>query len=429
MIEHRRPAVAMLVVLVTIFAYSLWWAPVVQHQAEWLSPADLWGQFRAAHYVGWGDEGSIYANGTSLNTFPGIAVLLSPVAMVSGALNLTESFQLFLPKPTAWLVLGPASILLSSMLLFPLDAVARRLQVPPRRRSLVMALEAALIWPVVAIWGHPEATLAVAFALYGILAAVDRLWLRAAMLLALGVAFQPLVLVVVPLVLAFVPVRRWLPLAGIVALPSAVLLLAPLAQQWGTTWFQLSRQPGYPARAHPTPWLAWAPVLQHPRSVIVRELRYVRFPDGRHLLTMVPVHETSALVIASGPGRIVAMVIACGLGIWIARWRPPLSTVLWCGAVALSLRCALESVLLPYYLLPGLALALVVAATTSMRRFILVIAMSAACTALSYRHSGPWGYYLPIVITLAAALWAAWPGVGTIEAEPIEAPESIERVR
>ena len=122
-----------------------------------------------------------------------------------------------------------------------------------KRRIVLTCVETVLIWPTVALWGHPEDTLALAFAFTGLMASFDRRWVHAAAFFALAVAFQPLVLLVLPIVLSYVPVRKWPTLAAIVALPSALLLLPPLIQEWGPTTFALLKQPNYPALNHPTP--------------------------------------------------------------------------------------------------------------------------------------------------------------------------------
>src|ERR1700689_4768484 len=88
--------------VVTGMAYSLFWAPVVQHHPYWLTPGDLWATYRGAHYIGWGYLGGVYGAGTSLVTLPGILVVLAPLAMLTGAFGLTESFPRFVLHPTAW---------------------------------------------------------------------------------------------------------------------------------------------------------------------------------------------------------------------------------------------------------------------------------------------------------------------------------------
>jgi hypothetical protein len=87
-------------------ACSLWWNPVFHDTSYWMTPNDFWATYRGAHFVGWGDLGDVYRNGTGLITFPGIIVLLAPVAMLTGALGMSEGFPLAVAHPTAWLSSG-----------------------------------------------------------------------------------------------------------------------------------------------------------------------------------------------------------------------------------------------------------------------------------------------------------------------------------
>ena len=79
--------------------YSLSGIPVVHHTQIWIIPGDIWSTFRAAHWVGWGNIGGIYGSDTQLVTFPGIAVLLAPVAMISGASRTRRIHLPHLPQP------------------------------------------------------------------------------------------------------------------------------------------------------------------------------------------------------------------------------------------------------------------------------------------------------------------------------------------
>lgn len=99
--------------LVTAMVYCLLWSPLVRHTHQWVVPGDIWGTFRSAQFVGWGDLGNVYGAGTGLVTFPGILLLLAPVAMITGAFGMTDSFPFQLAHPTSWLVLGPYEILIS----------------------------------------------------------------------------------------------------------------------------------------------------------------------------------------------------------------------------------------------------------------------------------------------------------------------------
>ena len=76
----------------TGMAYSLWWAPVVRHQSNRLTPGDIWYSVRTAHWIGWGSLSFVYSNSRSeLITLPGFEALLTPFVVLSSALGLSES--------------------------------------------------------------------------------------------------------------------------------------------------------------------------------------------------------------------------------------------------------------------------------------------------------------------------------------------------
>jgi uncharacterized membrane protein len=407
--------------------FSLFWNIVIHHVGVWETPPDLWNTFRDAHYVIWDGEGQVYNANTSFVTFPGIAVLLAPIAELQSIFHLTESYPIFLLKPTAWYVLGPVNLLCGGVLLFPLDAIARRLSIPFLRRGLATLLESILIFPAIAYWGHPEDTLALAFALYGLLAGYDRRWLHCAGFFALAVAFQPLTLLILPIALAYVPAKKWLAFGGIVALPSALLLIAPLIQQWKATTYAILKQPNFPTIDHATPWLSLAPVLSPRQWRYTYGLHVVTSSTGKEKLVYSAQRILAGEVVQAGPGRTIALVLACLVGVWIARRRPPLIQVVWWAAFALGLRCVFESVMDPYYLVPTLVLVVVVASTLGKTRFVVTLAAAALCTKTSYWHTGEWRYYLLVVGSLLLALVLSWPGQGTqrIADDPTKTPETV----
>ncbi len=399
---HAVPLPAAAAVVVLGMALSLLGGSIFGHSGAWVSPDDIWGTLRAAHMVGWGGEGAIYQQHTGYLSFPGLPVLLAPVAMLSGALHLSESLPLYLPHPTAWLLLGPVEMALGTVVLFPLDAVARRFGVPRARRTGVVWAAAALIWPVVAVWGHPEDLLAVAFSLYALLAAFDERWTRSAVLLAVALAFQPLAVLVVPIVLARLPWRQWLRCAAIVVAPSALLLVAPLAHAWRTTLHTLVDQPTFPTTGHPTPWVALAPLIARARTIHAATEAMGRAAAGR----AAPLPSRAVEVVAGGPGRLIAIACVLALAVVIARRRPSEHAVLWLAALGLSLRCVFESVMFPYYVVPGLLLALVAASVAGRWRLMGAVGFAVACTWIAYWHAPRWDYYFAVVVTLLGA-WVA----------------------
>jgi hypothetical protein len=406
--EHKWPVSGALALLLFGMIYSFFWYPVVRHIQYWVTPSDIWSTFRDAHYVIWSGEGAVYNANTNFVTFPGIAVFLAPFAWLQDALKLSASSPgIFLAKPMSWYLLGPVDLLCGGFLLFPLDLLARRLSLSSPRRALATLLETALIFPAVAFWGHPEDTLAIGLGIYALLAAYDRRWLHSAAFFALAVVFQPLTLLIVPLALAYVPARKWPTFGVVMAIPSAALLIAPLVKDWGPTTYAIFKQPNDPGVDHPTPWLSFAPILRPAGWATVSKLHYIK---GTDRVTYGPVRIWAGEIVAAGPGRTIALALACLVGVWVARRKPVLVEVIWWAALALSLRCVFESVIDPYYLVPSLVLVIVAGSTVGKVRFVLILVAAAICTRASYWHTGEWRYYLIVIGSLLAAVALSWPG-------------------
>ncbi len=403
------PLMATVAILLTGMAYSFWWSSLYYHLYGWITPPDLWSTFRDAHWVGWGSEGAIYDANTSLVTFPGIAVLLTPLALLQNPLHLTASLPIYLARPTEWYLLGPVDLLLGGFVLFALNVLAVRLEISARRRILLVWVEAVLVWPVVVVWGHPEDTIAVAFAVYALVAVYDHKWLHVGFFLGLAVAFQPLVLLMIPAMFALIPLRRWPLIVGETALPSTVLLVGPLIHEWGPTTRTLIQQPNFPKLNYPTPWLALAPKLPSYRYATSYKFHELTLSNGTKAYGATPRKLLSGAVVAAGPERDISLVLAILLGIYLFRRRPSWPRLIWWMGVALSLRCAFESVLDPFYFFPGIALLLVASFTTTWRKISLTLFLSAACTKLSYWHTGEWTYYVLVIGALALACASAFP--------------------
>ncbi len=391
----------------------------------WRVPGDIWGTLRGAHVVAWGDIGGVYRAGTGLVSFPGTAVLLVPVALVSSALGLTESFPYPLPHPTAWLVLGPYEVVLASVALFAVDALARRLAVPAGRRAWLSVTGAIVLFPVDALWGHPEDAVAVGLLLYGLRAGLDGRLVSAGWLAGAAVAVQPLVLLGLPVVAAVIGWRRLPGLAVRTALPAAAVLAVCLVGAEHATVHALLDQPNFPRIDRVTPWTALAPRL-----------------GGRG----------RSLAVAAGPGRLVALAgaVAVGAGLWRCRWATVVgarhrsrwvragsaaspmvvpsptadaaagpilgmggSAVVWALAVALSLRCLTESVMDPYYLWPPLGVGLLAAATASGRaggkRFAVAGAAAVATTVLAELHLVWWVWWYGVTFGMLVTVACGFP--------------------
>ena len=362
-------------------AYSFLWGPVVRHEAVWVVPGDIWSTFRNAHFVGWGDMGTIYDPNYGLLTFPAVVVALAPVAMVAGHFGLTESIGAFMVvHPSAWLLLGPATLLLGGSCLFAFDALAEELGVARVTRWLLLGAESAVVFVVVGMWGHPEDMAALGLATYALLTGHRGRWRAAGWLWGAAIAFQPLVLVLVPVAVASCPAGQRARTAARAVLPTVVLMILPLATHWTMTTGALLHQSNRTDLDHPTPWIAFSAHLG---------------PN----------------VVSAGPGRILALLAAVGLGVVAWRLRPSLWGLVWLGGLALTLRCFFESVMVPFYLGPPFALLLVAAAAApGRRRLVVATAAMVAATVLAHHRLGEWPYWLAMVAFLAVGLACAWPG-------------------
>jgi hypothetical protein len=346
--------------------YCFFWGPALYHSNGWRIPGDIWGTFRSAQFIGWGDLGGVYGAGTALVTFPGILLVMTPVAMLAGALGMTESFPFTLPHPTAWLLLGPYEILISCSALFACDALAQRLGVGRGRRRLLCVAQAIVLWNISVIWGHPEDAVALALAIYGLVLALDGRWSGAGWLFGAAIVTQPMVILVVPVVLALAGKERAVPLVFRSILPSVLLLAAPLAAEFHVTAHALIDQPNFPNLDHRTPWTFLAPKLGG---------------SGR------------LVNVAAGPGRIVAVVLACALGWWARRWRARPQMIVLSVAAALALRCFTESVMVAFYVWPVLAVGLVSVMRGRPGRWACGLAAAIVVTICSDTHLGEWAWW------------------------------------
>ena len=271
---------------------TTWWGPLITGAHGWPLPDDLWATLAAAQRLAHLDIAGLYTPPTGLVSFPGAAVILVPVVAVIDAAGISLQVPgVHNPHPAAWLVAGPYEIAVSAVALFAADAIAERLGATRPQRAFLAAASATALWCVSVYWGHPEDAVAVGLLLYGILALSQGRTGRSAWLVGAAVAVQPLVLVALPILLVIIEPRRLAGFLARAAAPSVVLLGAAAAANWSATIHAVTNQPNWPTVDHPTPWTSLAPRLGHG-------------------------------AVAAGPGRILAIVVACGCAIVVGqRWR------------------------------------------------------------------------------------------------------------
>ena len=384
-VERRAPVVATFAMFVPVLAYSLLGhAGTHGGHYELVTPSDLWGLVASSWALVHGQFAHIYVvpQGT-LTSPPALEVALAPVLLIAQATGLASQHS---GQPVGlWLLLAPVVLLLASTLLFAIDAVARHWDLSDGRR-LGLALASALgVANVTGLWGHPEDCIAVAMVLWSALALERRgsaAGPRAAWLLGVGIAFQPLAILAVAPVLTRLGWRSVARNSWRLAVPSLVVLLPALLGEPGRTRFVLMDQPFLPSSVSFTPLTHLAPVIG----------------PGMN---------------GGGPTRLVATLLAVGLAVVVCRRRHDLPTVLTMCAVAFFLRVLFETELNWYYLWPVAALCLLLAARRSGGRLAMCSAAVVASIVLgnhnTVHHIVLWWPALmaSLVVMLAAATWAS----------------------
>jgi hypothetical protein len=363
-------------------AYSLYWPAVVRHNDRyWITPGDFWSTLRAAHYVGWGGLSFVYSSRAVFVTLPGFATVLSPFAILGSHLGLTESAPgIFLPKPQIWLFVGPVALLLSGIALFGLDALATRLGVAPSSRRILLVAEAVVLWPATAIWGHPEDAVAVGLVAFALVAIWEGRWALAGWLLGGAIAMQLLVVLAVPVVVGVAGARKAGPLLARACVLPGFFAVAVLVPNFRRSLSVLTKQPTFPQIDHPTPWVHLSPTL-------------------------------APHVVAAGPSRVLAAAVALGAG-WLAcRWRDNLPMLVYALAVVFAARCVFESVMVPYYVMPAVCMAVLVSFVREWPRRLTTVTAALALTVVTFYRVGEWRYFIEMGGLLAVMLVAAHPSL------------------
>jgi hypothetical protein len=172
-----------------------------------------------------------------------------------------------------------------------------------------------------------------------------------------------------------------------VAAPTLALLVLPLTMNWSVTVHGLLSQATYPSLNRPTPWLHFAPSLGH---------------EGY-------IGATAVAAAADGPSRLLAVLFSIVLGFSFRRAAHELGVLIAVVALTLSLWCAFETVIAPYYVWPTIAVALIGLSTTSRLRSVatLVFASLADLASNADLHA-EWVWWV-IVSALGVLLAASWP--------------------
>jgi hypothetical protein len=367
--------------ILAAMAYSLFWSPVVRGRpGYWVTPGDFWMTVKVARLIGSGHLGTVYGAHADLVTLPGYHILLAPLAVLCRALGLAvyELPHHALPQPSAWLVLGPFVLATTAPLLASIDRLGVLLGVSDRRRTGILVAATLAAWPALQMWGHPEDVLAVALCTWSLTAVLEGRLNVAGWLLGAAITTQLLAVMIVPVLVGYVGGRKALGLLARAAIPPGAILLTVLVGDFGDTFRTLTKQPNFPVADHPTPWM--------------------------HLSPPLPLQE-----VAAGPARMIGVAVAVICGLQAYRWRLDPKKVLWLCVVALFARCEFEAVMDPYYVMPAVVLAILLAAFASRSRWHLVLTGAGGITVLTFQNLSMWVYWLQMTVLVAAICWGSYP--------------------
>lgn len=385
----RRSQVGLVVgaaAVVVMALFSFLWVPL--HGASgWLVPGDSWFGVYSAGLVAHGQVDQLYAGGKALESFPGWEYLLSPAVGFLAVVGLHLPLHVFSEDhPVMWPALAPLFWLSVVFVMVAVDGLVEKLEMAVSARVGVCLAAAALSFQAVALWGHPEDLIALSLVLFAMVES-DRArvswWL-----LGCAVLVQPLALLAVPVVAWGEVWRGWRDLvdsAWRIALPSVVLVVPALLLAGATGVSRWVGQGNFTAIDHVTPWARFAPSMGHQ-------------------------------LVAEGPGRSAALAVAVVVGLAVRlsyqSTRPKLELMLWAVGVCFAVRCAVEAVMDPFYVVPALV-CLTVAGLLRWRRadinVAVIVVAAGSCTVAAFVVGPAWSYYIGYMVPLVVLVLYSVP--------------------
>ena len=170
--------------------------------------------------------------------------------------------------------------------------------------------------------------------------------------------------------------------------------------------------------------VAVGPFVADPHDMLHVVVEQPTFPNilGNHKTLWTPLAphlsgSGTTDTVGGGPLRLVALVLAAGIGWWSQRWRQRHEMVVWGVALALALRVYTESVMTADDTWPALALGILVAARADVRRFVTVLVAAVVTLVVGQWSIDSYVWWAVqvvgvTVILVAAAAAPAAPGTG-----------------
>jgi hypothetical protein len=214
----------------TLF-YSFYLFGVIKHAHVWAySTTDIWLVVDGGRFVWHGALGYIY-QGTQSYSLPLSFIVMAPVSGLIDHYGLVEGSPFPIAHPSAWLLVGPYSLVFGIFLLHGVRRLAWDLGV--RRRLWAVQLAAVLLVLVPCFqWGHFEDVVALTFVLHAVRKVLVGDFVRAALLISVAVSFKQTAGMLIPWLVFMAPRGLRLRCLGAAcALPAAFVALT-LGVDW-----------------------------------------------------------------------------------------------------------------------------------------------------------------------------------------------------
>ena len=312
---------------------------------QWFMSGDVWWTTQSAQWVSHGAVGTVYEANPWFSALPGFLILYAPVTALGDHLGLVTGYPFPVPHPSMWLVGGPFFFLTGSSCVLGVDRLATTLQIPSRRRKLVLVVLAVLVVaPTPGLAGHPEDMLAMAILCFSVSMYLEGRFAAAGYLLASAVMIQTWAGLAVPLLVLAAPVgERLRMLVRSSALPGLTAALL-VALDFRPAVTDLLRQP----MVNSGQKLPWWSIAGH-----------MTVTDGWHKVQ----------VVVGSSSRWMAVLVALATALSVRRRNSPQQILAGLSVVMLA-RGVFETEFWDYYLAPAtVLLVLLVAMTTTARPY------------------------------------------------------------
>jgi hypothetical protein len=351
--------------------YSLYLAGYLYHTKAWTQPVDIWLAVDAGRYVWNGALGHVY-EGTQAYALPLSFIVMAPISGLVDHFGLVEGSPFAVPHPSAWLLVGPYSLIFGIFLLNAVRRMAWDLGLRSRLWAVQLLAVVVVLVPCFE-WGHFEDVIALTFVLHAARRMMAGDQIRAALLLSVAISSKQWALPLIPFVVFSAPRgRRLKSLVAACALPGALVLLV-----LGSDWSDASK------------------ALFSPANLVGRTQGHAAF------------YESWLGSKTSQVSRTVGLLIASALA-WRFRRARDTAGILVSMAAVLGLRPLFEAISYSYYFSPGLLLAgcvgLAVTGKVSWRDWICPVAAILWATPRSNSSSSTW-WWVGEAILLAITAW------------------------